>query len=196
MLIDKYINVPIAGANISYYKKLGYNNLKIFSKHKIKVDDLNKRSTLKVKVKCDKCGIENIIQARTYFRINREGLTYCHSCANKLSLEEKYGSNYIKYGKLYSQYVRNAKKTNKEFKLSIDEFNMITSKPCHYCGEYNNLDLKQNGIDRINSKKGYVKLNCVPCCKKCNYAKSDLTYNEFINHIIKIHDHIRINHVN
>jgi hypothetical protein len=45
-----------------------------------------------------------------------------------------------------------------------------------------------NGIDRVVPDKGYVYDNCVPCCKYCNRAKSDLTTEQFKNLIIKIYN--------
>ena len=33
-----------------------------------------------------------------------------------------------------------------------------------------------NGIDRIDNKLGYIKGNMTPCCKICNHAKHDLTF--------------------
>jgi hypothetical protein len=43
-----------------------------------------------------------------------------------------------------------------------------------------------NGIDRIDSKLGYVEGNVVSCCKICNSAKGDLTLAEFENWINKM----------
>ena len=48
----------------------------------------------------------------------------------------------------------------------------------------------RNGIDRIDSSKGYSVDNCVPCCAKCNYAKHDLSIDDFKNHIEKIYKHL------
>jgi hypothetical protein len=31
--------------------------------------------------------------------------------------------------------------------------------------------------------------NCVPCCKKCNYAKNKMSVTEFRDWIIKIHSY-------
>lgn len=36
-----------------------------------------------------------------------------------------------------------------------------------------------NGIDRVDSSIGYTIQNSVPCCKICNYAKHNLTLEEF-----------------
>lgn len=46
---------------------------------------------------------------------------------------------------------------------------------------------KCNGIDRINSNKGYEKDNCVSCCPICNRMKLDLSLEDFYAHIEKIY---------
>lgn len=78
--------------------------------------------------------------------------------------------------------------------------NLLKSN-CHYCGTEpsNVMHYKQkyfsyyfyyNGLDRVDSKKGYIIGNVVPCCKRCNLAKSDMGYQEFINHIDKIYKYL------
>ncbi len=61
--------------------------------------------------------------------------------------------------------------------------------------QYKQLNFKYNfiynGIDRIDSSKGYIQGNVVTCCRTCNVAKMDMDYKEFINHITKIYNHIR-----
>ena len=62
---------------------------------------------------------------------------------------------------------------------------------CHYCSgkPFNKKgDLLWNGIDRINSSFDHQFSNCVPCCKICNFAKSNLNINDFYNHINKINN--------
>lgn len=46
-----------------------------------------------------------------------------------------------------------------------------------------------NGIDRIDSAKGYVEGNVVPCCKFCNEMKSDKSRDEFLQLIAAIYQH-------
>jgi hypothetical protein len=87
--------------------------------------------------------------------------------------------------------------------LSSEEvFNLVKSN-CHYCGDgfsntlyYNQPNFKYifyyNGIDRIDSSKGYIKGNVVPCCKTCNVSKMDMNYNDFINHIKKIYKNLNL----
>ena len=43
----------------------------------------------------------------------------------------------------------------------------ITSKPCIYDGETENI-----GCDRIDNNLGHTKENCVPCCYVCNTARN------------------------
>ena len=82
--------------------------------------------------------------------------------------------------------------------LTPEEVLSLFKDKCHYCGSYNSNKyiykqphythiFNYNGIDRINSKKGYIKGNVLSCCKKCNLAKSDLSYDEFLEHIKKIY---------
>ncbi len=43
-----------------------------------------------------------------------------------------------------------------------------------------------NGVDRVDSSRGYVKDNVVSCCKHCNLAKRDRTAEDFIKHCRKV----------
>lgn len=74
---------------------------------------------------------------------------------------------------------------------------------CYYCGAEPSEDnqwnkkskrktedtiIRINGIDRVNSDIGYEPGNCVSCCPICNTMKSDLTVEEFKNHIKKLYN--------
>ena len=48
--------------------------------------------------------------------------------------------------------------------------------------------LKYNGIDRIDSSKGYISGNVISCCKNCNTAKNILSQKEFKDLIKRIYD--------
>lgn len=105
--------------------------------------------------------------------------------------------NCVKYG-----YITGAQDRNLEFDLNDLEFRNLISGNCHYCGseptEYSgdkqfnktNQNFIRNGIDRIDSTKGYNVDNCVSCCKKCNQMKSNYDKNEFLNHINKIYNNV------
>jgi hypothetical protein len=93
-----------------------------------------------------------------------------------------------KFGR-YSQYKKRALEKNKEFKLTKNEFIIITSQPCYYCGVSDKTyydDYGAGGIDRVDSNKGYIFDNCVPCCGMCNQMKLDYTKEEFLNQCLQI----------
>jgi len=108
------------------------------------------------------------------------------------------------YRYVYEQYQSSAKVRNIDFNLSKEEHLEIIKKNCYYCGlepelkqphrgkgKYVGIPVPYNGIDRIDSSKGYEKENCVPCCQKCNYMKSDMDISSFTNHIVKIANHLQ-----
>ena len=97
------------------------------------------------------------------------------------------------------QYKRGAAKRNLEYTLTMEEFDELVIGDCHYCGTETPAtargqgktsgDFKYTGIDRIDSKKGYVKYNCVSCCWICNNMKGTTNDEDFIKHIEKIYRH-------
>ena len=103
---------------------------------------------------------------------------YCNEC--------KICSNKSKENR-YNIYKKNAKRRNLDFQLTKEEFYNITSQPCHYCGNFQNY----NGIDRIDSTKGYYLQNCVPCCDICNKMKLNYSIDFWINHIEQILNYYR-----
>jgi len=113
----------------------------------------------------------------------------CKACAMKRFRKIEGESS---FNGLYLRYKHGAIKRNLSFLLSKDEFRHLTSCNCHYCKQIPKSIAKlkksfgqyvYNGIDRINSKEGYTIMNCVPCCEVCNRAKSNMSYNDFINWI-------------
>jgi len=100
----------------------------------------------------------------------------------------------------YQDYKWGAGKRNLEFRLSYKEFKKIVINKCYYCGSYpsatgrsnkikGDFQVLINGIDRKNNNIGYIKENCVPCCKICNGAKRNLTYNKWIKWLDQIVKH-------
>lgn len=82
----------------------------------------------------------------------------------------------------YSSYKYSAKRCRNEFRLSKLDFFSFYNKECVYCGS----KIDGIGIDRVDNNIGYIYNNCVPCCKHCNWAKSNLLLKDFIEHINKI----------
>lgn len=83
---------------------------------------------------------------------------------------------------LFREYKRGAKKRDIFFGLTPVTFAATASMACYYCGSHECL----NGIDRIDSTKGYTEDNIVPCCSMCNYMKQDYTHEEFIEQCKRI----------
>ncbi len=103
------------------------------------------------------------------------------------------------FNELFAGYRCSAKNNHRKFSLTKERFKKLTSSRCYYCGAApgQKIDKKNtngiytyNGIDRINSKKGYSISNCVPCCKQCNYAKHNFPEKEFYAWVERIHNHL------
>lgn len=105
---------------------------------------------------------------------------------------------------VYSNYRGGAKIRNLVFTLKREDFSKLIFDDCYYCGcppdkTINNKALNgsifYNGIDRLDSSEGYTRSNCVSCCKKCNYAKRDMSYDDFIELVCQIyHRHVWPDH--
>jgi hypothetical protein len=120
----------------------------------------------------------------------------CKECYIKLKeIEEKrerYERDYNKEKKSnilthYNEYVRSAMKKNLQFNLDGDQFEALVNSHCYYCDEYD--ETRVIGIDRVDSEGGYLINNVVPCCSTCNFMKSDLEMDNFLNHVCKIYLH-------
>lgn len=98
---------------------------------------------------------------------------------------------------LYHKYSWAARKRNLQFDISKEEFKILILSECFY---YNSKPIKvlyyennyypeilANGIDRIDNDLGYIFKNCVPCCKQCNQAKSNLLVKDFYKWIKKVY---------
>lgn len=116
------------------------------------------------------------------------------------------------FNKLYSVYKSSAKRRGYSFELDKKQFKELTQQKCHYCNEVpkqksqccnNKSPYKQetwehstfiyNGIDRKDNSLGYVVTNVVPCCKECNAAKSDTSYQQFLYWINLIYQNRVVN---
>ena len=92
--------------------------------------------------------------------------------------EDKKQSPELQYG----VYQRTAQLKNLDFELSFEEYREIVHKSCYYCGEFSE-NKTINGIDRKDQTKGYIMVNCVPCCRMCNMMKNTLNEDKFLQKI-------------
>jgi hypothetical protein len=97
----------------------------------------------------------------------------------------------------FYNYKANARKRGIVWGLDPEAFHAVVSLPCAYCGAdpipNNNHNMYKdsfllNGIDRIDSARGYVVDNCAPCCKVCNRMKGTMSADDFRAHAKKITD--------
>ena len=108
------------------------------------------------------CEAERLRRKYGYKHRYKSNITTIHT------LEYKTKPRYVDYFK------RHKRRFNDQPFLSESEFDSITGKACYYCGNEG-----PNGIDRLDNTRGYVLDNCVPCCKHCNYVKSNLSVGVF-----------------
>lgn len=131
--------------------------------------------------KCYYCGEFKDISEFHHNKCTADGYTnMCKECSRH-TLERR-----------YKGYRQGAKIRNLDFNLTKEEFNEITKMPCNYCGEYSGVFLGVHfcGIDRIDSNKGYIKDNVVPCCEMCNRMKLDYKFDDWVNKMKKILNHL------
>jgi len=130
------------------------------------------------------CGKEKIIKGNNL----RLGITKSCGCL------KTFPSGIASMRALMGRYRYIAKKRRLEFSLTQEQFVEMTQKDCQYCGAKPKNVAKHfgcngnyiyNGIDRIDSDKGYTIDNTVPCCKICNYAKQKMTLQEYKDWIEK-----------
>lgn len=79
----------------------------------------------------------------------------------------------------YEDYKERALSKEWEFDLTEDEYDEITNKSCYLCGKIQ-INGYCNGIDRIDSNKGYVDGNMKASCKPCNIMKREFEYIDFL----------------
>ena len=143
------------------------------------------------------CGNEVIVYSTNLIR----GITKSCGCYNREVVSNMFKKGYgeSSYNSVINYYKKRAKKHGYEFSLSEDEVKELMSSPCEYCGEEpsnkrisiaNNGDFEYNGIDRVDSSKGYVKSNVVSSCGRCNYGKHTASKDEFLSCIKAIYNHL------
>lgn len=78
-----------------------------------------------------------------------------------------------------------AEKRGIDWNLTDEEAKTMMTTACIYC-KHINLEVRVNGIDRLDSSKPYTTENCRPCCKNCNYMKGTYDPKTFIHLAKKI----------
>lgn len=171
----------MVGSIVGHYEILEYKRL-------IKRES-NKKVDIFFKVKCIHCGA--IREEELYSKSGWNRYTTCPECPR---MELTY------YERRYKEYQQSAKKRNIVWNLSLQEFINISTQKCYYCGTapvYQSRIIGNktetgdviNGIDRIDSNKGYTIDNCVPCCPHCNIMKMQYSVKDFLNKVKQIYNY-------
>lgn len=155
--------------------------------------------------KCD-CGQQFIRTGIQLWKIKGHGFSHrkCAITSSHFGTSDR--KSIITIKSQYRHHKRGAMIKERTF-LSEEEWKSIVFKPCAYCGDIdtrncmtgnarsrNNIyfemyAVKMNGVDRVDSSKGYSIENCVPCCGKCNTMKMNLSLEEFTSKIKSVYEH-------
>lgn len=126
---------------------------------------------------------------RTYEK-RTEALVLGHSCKSCCLRKERSIERSI-----FLRYQNDARLRHHPFLLTFEEFIVLCSASCHYCGcapaqeaklsryqtsIHDNRSWVYNGIDQIVPGAGYTRSNAVTCCGPCNVAKHGASAADFI----------------
>lgn len=149
---------------------------------------------------CD-CGNTSVVRGTTLIS-NKS--SKCGTCAkSENGKKNRKEDSIVAVNNLFRNYKNNAKRRDYKFNLSKEEFYQLTSQDCFYCGirpsnvftgfarknEAEHSPFMYSGIDRVDNTQGYHKGNCVPCCATCNYAKSNMQQEQFLDWIKSVYMH-------
>lgn len=142
--------------------------------------------------KCD-CGNKKIILGSGVVSGNTKS---CGCLSVEVKKNRRISKNHSEITAIILGYKRHAINRGFKWELSREVVKEVIKKPCHYCGSppsntkktKNSIGngLIYSGIDRINSNKNYTKDNIVPCCRICNYAKSNMDVLKFKGWAIRL----------
>jgi 5-methylcytosine-specific restriction endonuclease McrA len=141
----------------------------------------------------------------------RGGKTKSCGCLNneaRIAKAHKLYSACIKYEPHIASAVKTWRRRYSDG-LSFEDFMYISQMNCFYCGKspanianshkHDKKAAKQtvangnfiyNGLDRMDSAKNHNINNVVPCCWRCNSAKSNKSLDEFMQWAQKVNNYI------
>jgi len=142
--------------------------------------------------KCD-CGKTDVVRAKCLLKGSAA------SCGCSAINVIKFLGNEASLRALYQDYIGGARQRALVFDLTLEDFRVLTSQNCRYCGaepskrsrarKGTKIPYIYNGVDRIDNEFGYTKENSAPCCSICNRMKFKFSVEEFIEHARRITEH-------
>jgi hypothetical protein len=163
-------------------------------------EERGNKGQIKWECVCD-CGNKHITSGESL----RGGKSKSCGC-NRLTPPNKEKDRELAVWKqLYKSTIeKRSKKMGYKSDISFETFKKISLEKCYYCGlepsnfatdrnskgkKTSNTIIKYNGIDRIDSTRGYLTGNVVACCKYCNTAKNTMTQKEFKQFIKRVYEY-------
>lgn len=144
------------------------------------------------KVNC-LCWTEKIVMGSAMQSWNTKS---CWCLWSETRKSKRIPNNFSEINAVILWYKRHAKRRWFDWKLERYFIEKIVRKDCFYCWlEPSNYKKLKNSIwdwflyswiDRLDSLKNYTEDNVVPCCRICNFAKSNLTISEFREWALRI----------
>lgn len=158
-------------------------------------ETVTRKGKSKLLIQCS-CGKYRRVDKWDYLNLPHKNLgVRCQDCSRR-----KYWKNKDElrlYHLIFKDYAQQAKRRGYEYTLTLEESYELFISNCHFCGESpsntkthgknKTISFNYQGIDRKDPSKGYVSGNCLPCCKHCNYAKREMTYEEFLKWVEKVY---------
>ena len=178
-IINKEVEVKINVKNIKYYEDLGYKIPRYYNKksHRtlvkrgtkitVKIEDLPKGSTVKIKAKCDECGCEKDITYQSYINCYHNGKHYCHKCANKVLTS---GKNHHRWNPNLTDEERENGRANNYYINFVNNVFKRDKYTCQCCGDNKGHNLNAHHLDSYNwcKEKRTDETNGITLCEECH----------------------------
>lgn len=159
------------------------------------IDKVYVEGRLRYSCRC-RCGQITVRAPRSLFLIRTPN---CGCYMTQIHYTRRLGNGKASSHVIFLNYKANANKRNLEWGLSEEEFVQITTRNCFYCKSVPTNSVRRgnsatpfvySGVDRKDNTMGYTIDNSVPCCKRCNIAKANMTIVEFTNWIRSVYNNL------
>jgi hypothetical protein len=166
-----------------------------------RLEERGNRNQIKWECLCD-CGKKHKVTGESL----RDGKSTSCGCKRLSPYNKNSDREDAVWKQLYRSTIeKRSKKKGYKSNISYQDFKLLSSQKCFYCGilessfatdrfgtkgtKTSDTIIYYNGLDRIDSRSGYMKNNVVPCCKHCNTAKNTMTQKEFYQFIKRVYEY-------
>lgn len=176
MIYDEHVIGKWSPFIKNYYESLGYEYTSMGSEFKIKINDLQQRSTIKVKVKCDNTSCKNTWEINyNYYTKGKEKAInkndYCKECFNLKVKDYKDTQK----AKAFKRVREICEEKGYELIIGFDEYTGSNDRCIKYkCPNHLEKGVQTTSLDTLRKGGG-----CVYCSIDSNSQKQRLDY-EFV----------------